>query len=66
MYRDAMLDFEKHMEAVGEIEELSGKCGAELAYYKPVCNLDSLKMAAGTNPSLAVRYADMIKEVLNV
>ena len=63
MYRDAMLDFEKHMEAVGEIEELSGKCGAELAYYKPVCNLDSLKMAAGTNPSLAVRYADMIKEV---
>ena len=64
MYRQAMLDFDVHMEAVKEIDKLSKKIGTKLAYHKPICSLDSLKLAVEFNPPLVSRYKSMINEVM--
>ncbi|MFH1878621.1 MAG: PKD domain-containing protein, partial [Candidatus Omnitrophota bacterium] len=63
VYRAVMLDYQKHMDAVKKIDALSEKTGVKLNYYKPVCSLDSLRLASERNPELEGRYEAMIGEI---
>ena len=64
LYRQAILDYKTHTEAVVGIKELSKKIEVKLGYMKPVCSLDSLSRAAERNVDLEKRYKNMLADIM--